>query len=358
MVRTIQPLKVLYVGLHHDYGDARRGLCYEYVNLLGSMKQMESIRVDFFPVDDVLRREGRNGMNRKLIECVAEEKPDICFFVLFTDEVSKETIRTISERSGAKTLNWFCDDHWRFDTFSKLWAPHFHWVVTTDRNAVERYHAIGVHNVIRSQWGFSQHLMMPSATSQDVDVSFVGQVHSRRRRSISRLSQAGITVRCWGKGWNQGRIGQEEMFRLFGRSKINLNFAESSNTPGLKSFAKVFLNRRADNTFHFNSLPMMASHALSLFSGNRPQIKARNFEIPGHGGFLLTSEVDGLEEYYTIGKEIVCFKSLDDLADKIRFYLENDEQRETIRIAGQQRTLSDHTYARRIHEILASIGSV
>lgn len=350
-------LQILYIGLHYDYGDPGRGLCYEYVNLFGSMAHMEGTHVEFFAVDDVLRTDGRSGMNKRLIERVAEQKPDICFFVLVTDEVSMETIRIISEHSGAKTLNWFCDDHWRFETFSKFWAPHFHWVVTTDRNAVERYHAIGVRNVIRSQWGFSQHLAIPPSTSQDVGVSFVGQVHSRRRTSISRLSQAGIDVQCWGKGWNHGRIGQEEMFRLFGRSKINLNFTASSNTPGLKSFAKVFLNRRADNTFHLNSLSSMANHAVSLFTGNRPQIKARNFEIPGHGGFLLTSEADGLEEYYMIGKEIVCFNSFDDLVDKIRYYLANDEQRDNIRTAGQRRTLSDHTYIRRMRKILDSVGS-
>jgi spore maturation protein CgeB len=354
-VKKGQPLKILYVGLHHDYGDPRRGLCYEYVNLFGSMAHMEDIHVGFFPVDDVLRAEGRTGMNRRLIERVAEEKPDICFFVLFTDEISMETIRIISHRSSAKTLNWFCDDHWRFGSFSKFWAPQFHWVVTTDRNAVERYHTIGVRNVIRSQWGFSQHLVISPATFQDVDVSFVGQVHSGRRRSISRLSQAGINVQCWGKGWNHGRIGQEEMSRLFGKSKINLNFAESSNTPGLKSFAKVFLNRRADDSFHLNSFSLMVNNSVSLFARNRSQIKARNFEIPGHGGFLLTSGANGLEEYYTIGKEIVCFESLDDLVDKIRFYLLNDKQREAIRKAGQQRTLRDHTYNKRIHEILHSI---
>jgi spore maturation protein CgeB len=355
---SVPQLKILYIGLHHDYGDPRRGLCYEYVNLLGSMTHMEGIHVDFFAVDDFLRTEGRSGMNRKLIERVAEQKPHICFFVLVTDEVSMETIRTITEGSGAKTLNWFCDDHWRFETFSKFWAPQFHWVVTTDRDAVERYHSIGVRNVIRSQWGFSQHLVIPRATSQDVDVSFVGQVHSKRKQSIARLSQAGIDVQCWGKGWIHGRIGQEEMFRLFGRSKINLNFTASSNTLGMKSIAKVFLNRRADNTFHVNSLSSMANHAVSLFAGNRPQIKARNFEIPGHGGFLLTSEADGLEEYFTIGKEIVCFKSFDDLVDKIRFYLANEKQREDIRTAGQQRTLSEHSYTSRIREILHSIGSM
>ena len=41
--------------------------------------------------------------------------------------------------------------------------------------------------------------------------------------------------------------------------------------------------------------------------GPLKQIKGRNFEIPGCGGFLLTDYVPGLERYFQIGEEIVCY---------------------------------------------------
>jgi hypothetical protein len=37
-------------------------------------------------------------MNVKLLEAAEEMKPDICFFMLFTDEVKRETIRKLSDR--------------------------------------------------------------------------------------------------------------------------------------------------------------------------------------------------------------------------------------------------------------------
>lgn len=349
-------IKVLYIGLHYDYGDHRRGLSYEYINFFGTLSRMTNLNVEFFPFDDVLRDKGRAAMNQMLIARVLEVKPDICFFVLFTDEIAMETIRTISEKSGSTTLNWFCDDHWRFHSFSKHWAPLFHWVVTTDLVAAEDYRRLGQKNVIRSQWGFNHFLLAPQTIVPDLGVSFIGQVHSSRRAIVERLKYSGVEVQCWGKGWNNGMLTHDMLVKTFLRSKINLNFAESSYVLGIKPLAKVFLNRRSDSTFHVNSVTQMANNIRSLLGNRRAQIKARNFEIPGYGGFLLTPKVEGLEEYYVPGKEIACFSSFEELVEKIRHYLAHDDEQEQIRVASHNRTIQCHTYERRFTEIFESIA--
>jgi spore maturation protein CgeB len=353
---TTASFSLLYIGLKYDYGTPERGLSYENVNFLETLKRMEGVKVDFFPVDQVMRKTGRVRMNELLLETVKKQQPDACFFVLYTDDISKETIRYITESSGAVTLNWFGDDHWRFTTFSRYWAPLFHWVVTTDSEALQKYYEIGCRNVIKSQWAVNHYLYRPVNVTKDFDVTFVGQVHSDRERIIKELKRADINVECWGKGWKNGRLTQEEMVRMYSRSRINLNFTASSPVFQWKPLVKVFLCRRADGTFRMNNPKEMADTLAMLAGEKRSQIKGRNFEIPGSGGFLLTERADNLQEYFVAGREIATFEGTDDLIDKIRNYLTNEHDREEIRRAGHERTLREHTYEKRFERIFRTIG--
>lgn len=84
----------------------------------------------------------------------------------------------------------------------------------------------------------------------------------------------------------------------------------------------------------------------------------RVFETTGRGGFLLMPYIKGIEDCFEIGKEIVTFKFGDfkDLKSKIDYYLEHDEEREAIRLAGFERTKKDHTYKYRWIKILETIN--
>jgi len=349
------PLRVLFIGLKYDYGNPARGLSYEYVNFFETLARMDGVKATLFPFDEILRERGRDAMNRLLLEKVNEVQPDICFFFLFTDEIKKETIRVISERKSTVTLNWFADDHWRFHEFTKYWAPLFHWSVTTDREAVDKYHAIGCRNVIRSQWGFNHFLYKPVDISPEMDVSFVGQAHSNRKKFIEVLKRSGISVECWGRGWHNGRLSQEEMIALYSKSKINLNFSESSISWQAKPLAKVFLSRRADNSLHIKNASEMAAHFSTLLQNRRVQIKGRNFEIPGSGGFLLTQYAGGIEEYFVPGLEIATFSNDGELLERIQYFLSHDREREAIKSAGYQRALTDHTFQKRFEDIFQII---
>ncbi|MGD9269784.1 MAG: glycosyltransferase, partial [Syntrophobacterales bacterium] len=86
------------------------------------------------------------------------------------------------------------------------------------------------------------------------------------------------------------------------------------------------------------------------------QIKGRNFEVPGCGGFLLTGKAENLEDYYEIDKEIACFADMNDLIKKVNYYLRDEQLRETIAAKGYQRTLDEHTYVHRFTEIFQRLG--
>lgn len=84
----------------------------------------------------------------------------------------------------------------------------------------------------------------------------------------------------------------------------------------------------------------------------------RLFECPGRGGFNLFPRIKGIENYYEPDKEIALFEfnNFGDLESKINYYLEHDDEREAIRLAGHKRTVADHTYKQRWAQILKEIA--
>ena len=76
-------------------------------------------------------------------------------------------------------------------------------------------------------------------------------------------------------------------------------------------------------------------------------INYRTFETTGCGTFLITNYTPGLEKLFDIGKEIVVYESIEDLDSKVKYYLENEEEREKIAKAGYEKSVKNHTYYER-----------
>lgn len=311
-------LRILFVAPRDDYGNPARGLSIEENYFFHALYEMghEIIRFDFM---EIMRKHGRKKMNEMLLEMEYRSAPDLMFVVLFKDEFDQDTFREISRCGKTITMNWFCDDHWRFDSFSRHWAPCFHWVITTAKSVMPKYWAAGIKNVILSQWACNHRLYCKMDLPKLYDITFIGLPHGNRREIIARMRKVGLDVRVWGYGWEMGRVSQFQMVRIINQSRINLNLSNSSVI-------------------------------------GTQQIKGRNFEIPGCGGFLLTDPAENLGDYYVIGKEIVCFDDLNDLIDKTKYYLAHEEERLRISEAGYQRTLADHTYDERFTQIFAQSG--
>lgn len=83
-------------------------------------------------------------------------------------------------------------------------------------------------------------------------------------------------------------------------------------------------------------------------------VSDRLFETTGRGGFLIMPYIQGIEEFFEDGTEIVFYEYGDfkQLKYLIDYYLENPKEREAIRKAGFERTKRDHTYTQRWQEIL------
>ena len=348
-------MKILYIGMKYEYGKKELGYSFEHYNFYDSLSKMREHQIIYFPFDEIILEKGRDKMNKELLEVVQKEKPDLCFFFLFGDEIKKQTIKKITRENKTTTFNWFADDHFRFCNFSKYYAPLFNWVSTTDSQAIKKYNKIGYKNAIKTQWACNQFLYKPSNIEKIYDVSFIGQPHSDRRKVVDKIKKAGINIKCWGNGWENGRVSQDEMIKIFSQSKINLNLTKSSGNINLKALASIFLKKELNNSLKIVSPKYWLGNFQFILNKKREQIKGRNFEIPGCKGFLLTSGADNLTDYYEDGKEIVIYKDINDMIDKIKYYLEHNEEREAIAKAGYERTLQEHTYEKRFNEIFKTM---
>lgn len=94
------------------------------------------------------------------------------------------------------------------------------------------------------------------------------------------------------------------------------------------------------------------SYKIHLNCNISDDINYRTFETTGCGTFLLTNYTPNLEKLFEIGKEIVVYKDLNDLDDKVKYYLENEEEREVIAKAGYERSRKDHTYYQRAKTLI------
>jgi len=326
--------KILVVILKDDYGIPDRGESYESKYFYQSLKEIfsETRLFDFGPY---LHR--YTDLQRDIRKCADEYKPDIIFFVLYQENFSIETLDYL--KSKAVTVNWFCDDQWRFDDFSSKFCSHFSWVITTDHFSIDRYHKLGYRNAILSQWATNDVLeATPAKIDYKYDVSFIGAMNPSRKWMINELQKKGINVHAFGSQWPNGRVSFDEMNDIFIHSKINLNMSNSKTYDirfVLSSYANLREYLRTDKT--------------------REQIKGRHFEIPAQRGFQLTNYASFLEQYLTLGTEVAVYNTIADLPDMIKYYLQNDSIREAIAQSGYERTKRQHRYSNRFIEIFNKI---
>ncbi|SPE21302.1 conserved hypothetical protein [Burkholderiales bacterium] len=317
-------MKVLCVFGRHNYGVPSRGIGYEYANFLPALERLGH-EVVFFESFDRSAWSDFAALNRALLAAAQREQPDVMLFVLLGYEVWTQTLDLLRTPGGPALVNWSTDDSWKYEQFSRLVAPHFDLYVTTAQAALAKARRDGLENVVLSQWAANgQALGEPVPAAQcRYDVSFVGSAYGSRPRWIQSLRSRGIAVECFGHGWPRGPVAAEDIAGIHRASRISLNFGDS---PPLLGAGTGPLRRR--------------------------QIKARVFEVPGAGGFLLTEAAEGLDRYYRIGEEIAVFDDLDDLAGKIRRYLRDTELRDAIARRGFVRTREEHTYERRFLPLL------
>lgn len=261
-------------------------------------------------VYDYLKRRteiGAKGINEEIIDLVRKERPKYVIWTSFYYDIEGATLNKIREE-GFIVIGWFFDDEWRFDGYSKYWIPYLDYCVTNAIEAVPKYKELNAACILAVPVMGSVPVQRDWANVRELyDVSFVGsRFYADREQWINELKKNKIDVHAFGDGWGR-YLTFEEMLDVFGESKINLNLAKCNDT-----------NRRL-------------------------QIKARVFEVCLAGGFLLTEYAPGIENFFEIDKEIVCFRNMQEMVDKVIYYLGHDEERRAIARAGFKRAEREYT---------------
>ena len=90
----------------------------------------------------------------------------------------------------------------------------------------------------------------------------------------------------------------------------------------------------------------------SIVSG----IPLRAMDIMGCGGFLLTNYQADFLEFFVPEEDYVYFDSPEDMKNKVRYYLEHDEERRQIAQNGYRKMSDYHTFDHRVDEMCKIAG--
>ena len=135
-----------------------------------------------------------------------------------------ESIVEITKKGNIKTFNWFCDDTWRFDTFSTIACQYFNVCSTPEPKYVDKYKNIGYNNIIVGGWHTNQKFYPTENHEKKYDVSFIGQLNNPDRIGyIKYLRDNGISVH------NFHGLSHSEMTKVWSETKIGLNFRVVTN---------------------------------------------------------------------------------------------------------------------------------
>jgi len=260
------------------------------------------------------------GVNRKLKNKLSAANYDI----LWVDKgllIKKNTLTTVKQDLHCKYLvHYSPDDMLNPGNQSRHYLealPEYDLHITTKSYNCRELKELGAKKVVYIQNSFDPMVHRPISLTPDerarlaCDVGFVGAFESERAQYIKYIALNGIPVIVRGQGWGNssenltikpGWYADLEYSKIINATKINLCF---------------------------------------LRKANRDLQTTRSVEIPACGGFMLAERTEEHRHLFKEGVEAEFFDSQQELFDKIRYYLDNDEARKSIAIAGRNRCVKD-----------------
>jgi len=186
---------------------------------------------------------------------------------------------------------------------------HFDRLFVAQKNAVDMYFKYAPTSWIPLGCDPEDHSHRVSAGVKQYDVSFIGNLHSE---------------------FADNRI--DYLDRLFKKAP---NFF----------YGQRYFQDMADK---FYQSRIVFNHALNN------DINMRYFEACCSGSFQLASRIhdNGFEELMAEGEHIECYDSIEEMEDKVEYYLSHEKERERIARNGMEYVRAFHTYRDRAEQIV------
>ncbi|WP_297213912.1 MULTISPECIES: CgeB family protein [Thermodesulfovibrio] len=269
-------------------------------------------------------------MNKALVTHIKNKKPDI-FIILKGETISPETLWLIRKNTDTIIINIYPDNPLYMSKFEAILPCHYFFV--KDSYILETLHKAGLKNLY----------YLPQCTDPDVhkpteiikeekeeyesELSLIGSMYPYREKFIEEIIEFKPAI--WGRGWNKSK--NKEIIKLY-KGKDIRGIAKAKAI----SASKISLN---------------IHHPLNDIHG----VNRRTYDIAGCMGFQLVDYKVDMERVFEINKEIICYRSLDELKKLIEYYLKHPEERKEIAKSAYSRVLKSHTYDIRAKQIMEII---
>ena len=250
-------------------------------------------------------QEGKEKMNKNLLDIIKNEKPDCLIMAFFNDELYLETLNEIKKiNKRIKTILISCDEDIKYEDFYRFISLFFDYKIISQKQIIPKYEKDGFKNLFQ-HLDFNTFNLKPIKIEKKYDVSFIGRPKADRAEMIEYLVDNGINFVLFGWDWYnypklekvyRGFLNAEDYNKVINQSKINLCFTKAGYTE-----------------------------ESGLYN-----LKGKLFEVAECRSFQLVEYFKPLLEFFQKGKEIMTFKTKEELLKKVRYYLINKKERENI----------------------------
>ena len=254
--------------------------------------------------------------------------------------IKTDTLKKINKaQTLAKLVAYSCDDNLLRGNQSRRYLrgiPFYNVHITTKTYNVPELTAMGARDVQFFANAYDRIAYKPVQLSTEdkvkwgSDIAFLGGFQKPRYDMMLALANKGIVITIWGPGWEP-------------YVNIHPNLIIKPGWVMAKNAAKIFCATKIN--LHF------------LHKAARDLQTTRSVEIPACCTFMLAVRTQEHQDLFTEGAEAEYFEDIEELLNKINYYLGHYAQRTAIANAGYLRCLtSGYSYHDRLSEILGTLG--
>ena len=289
-----------------------------------------------------LRKIERAIVGKDLIKKISDFRPQF-ILVIKGDRIPLKIIREIKGKFQLPVANYWTDDPDAIDVSQKI-SPAYDYFFTNDPDAVQVHKESGCPQARFLSFGFLPHLHKKIQLSEEEykkygsDVCFAGTVSEGRIKVLEALSDFNLKV------WSPRFV-----YSFKEEYQIEKNKLPSSSPLYSKFTDRAVWNEELVKVYNASKI------VLNIHSPQTVPIM-RDFEVTGCGAFLMTDDARSLETMFNPGEEIIFYKNIQELKDLVKFYLSHSSEREEIARKGNLRAHQDHTYAKRMEELISFTG--
>lgn len=311
------------------------------------------------------RRLGRgsvvNEINARVIAAAREFKPDFVWAEKqeYLREETLETLRATGARMVHFTPDPYFTLYWKRTGLMDASMGHFDVLVYCKSYERGDYAGLG-RPAVYMPLGFCDetHRPLPSTDSRwHCQVGFLGGWEPRRQALLARLADTGAQLKIWGGYWEFLADGRWTLRRHI--ILRQLAGGEPFRFQAVPELARVLQGNEVYGDDYARALSGSKIGVGFLRQVCPDQHTTRTFEIPAAGSMMLADRTDEHREFFEEGAEAEYFSTVEELADKVRFYTGNETARAKIAAAGLARChRSGYAYVRRLATALTEINRV